>query len=246
MCEIFFELVVRYAGLFESALAFNGKLLQSREIMYAVAMNKYGAPLNRSIGFLYCTKIRMPRPGGHRSLPCIAHPSHKRFHCLIYQTMKTPHGLMIARYGSEEVWRHGTTMFRKIKWGETLWNVLLINSPYLFRLRGFFLIFVSTGLKTVFTWSPNWFPSDIKWENEKSPCRSGAQIQGLNARLNKPRLFHKPESREGPNCTSPQDGRYYFELPWLYIQCWASKKVIPCAAANTTEVHQPERVMFLS
>ena len=52
---------------------------------------------------------------------------HKRFHCLIYQTVTTPDGLMFYLYGPEVDLRQDMTLFRESGLGNVLKQVLVIN-----------------------------------------------------------------------------------------------------------------------
>lgn len=130
MCEIFYEMIERFVQSFGYALHLNGQLLRRRAEMYAESIRNAGAPLHRCVGFIDCTKVRMQRPGGHGSLQRSVYSGHKRMHCLIYQTLTTPDGLMFALYGPEEGRRHDITLYRHSEWEAILSECLHINGQY--------------------------------------------------------------------------------------------------------------------
>ena len=76
-------------------------MLADRAELYADSIKNAGAPLDSCIGFIDCTKIKMMRPGGHGSGQRRCNSCHKRMHCLIYQTLTTPNGLIFSLYGPE-------------------------------------------------------------------------------------------------------------------------------------------------
>lgn len=107
MSEIFYEVMeslVRERGnLLEN---FRAEMMEERAEMYAKAIHEQGAPLSNCVGFSDCTKIAMCRPGGRGSLQRTVYSGHKRFHCLIYQTITTPDGLLF--YLMAPKWEDGT------------------------------------------------------------------------------------------------------------------------------------------
>ena len=87
-------------------------LLQSGAARYASAIEQCGAPLDSCIGFIYCTKIKMNRLGGHGSNQRACYSGHKRMYCLVYQTITTPDGLIFSLYGPQVGRRHDLTLLR--------------------------------------------------------------------------------------------------------------------------------------
>lgn len=130
LSEVFWEVTELFHGKFEHALELRSDLLRQRASVYAKAIEDYGAPLDKCVGFIDCTKIKMQRPGGSSQNQRCVYSGHKRFHCLIYQTMTTPDGLVFALYGPEEGRRHDLTLLRKSGWNERLQEALLIDGEY--------------------------------------------------------------------------------------------------------------------
>lgn len=95
--------------------------------MYATAVKKKGAPLNECIGFIDCTKIQMCRPGGRGANQRSVHSGHKKMHCISYQTITTPDGLVFALWGPEVGRRHDLTLLRKSGWEVIFSENLILN-----------------------------------------------------------------------------------------------------------------------
>lgn len=142
MSEIMWEVVEGFVGKYGYALNMRGGLLRSKAKDYAKAIQDTGAPLPRCVGFIDCTKIRMCRPGGANAYQRAVYSGHKRIHCLVYQTVTTPDGLMFALYGPVEGRRHDLTLLRESGWndvwGESLfidgeWYYIYGDSAYLLR-----------------------------------------------------------------------------------------------------------------
>jgi len=73
---------------------FRSDLVQERAVQNAEAIANKGAPRQNCVGFVDCTKIRMCRPkGSTRQGACYS--GHKRVHCLTYQTVTAPDGLIV-------------------------------------------------------------------------------------------------------------------------------------------------------
>ena len=73
---------------------FRADLLGERAKQYAEAIHENEAPLDDCFGFFDGTGIFMVRPGGPSSSPGSCYRVHKRAHCLAYQTITTPDGLV--------------------------------------------------------------------------------------------------------------------------------------------------------
>lgn len=128
MSEVFYEVIESLVGEHGELLeTFRGELMKEREEMHAKAIHEEGAPLNNCVGFIDCTRIAMCRPGGRSVLQRSTYSGHKRIHCLIYQTITTPDGLMFYMYGPEVGRRHDMTLYRQSGIGDELAAVLLID-----------------------------------------------------------------------------------------------------------------------
>lgn len=112
--EVFREVVEGFieakGHLIES---FHSELMTERSQIYADAIQRKGAPLDNCIGFIDCTKVQISRPGGNSSLQRDCYSGHKRFHCLLNQSVTTPDGLMFHLYGPEIGRRHDMTLYRQ-------------------------------------------------------------------------------------------------------------------------------------
>lgn len=132
MSEVMWEVVSLFIEKFGYALEMRGQFLKSRAKDYAKAIRDAGAPLDRCVGFIDCTRIRMCRPGGHNSYQRAVYSGHKRVHCLIYQTVTTPDGLMFSLYGPMEGRRHDMTLLRESNWNEVLSQCLFIDGEWFY------------------------------------------------------------------------------------------------------------------
>lgn len=90
-------------------------------------MHQEGYPLDRCVGFIDCTKIKMCRPGGHPSFQYAVYSGHKRIPSLIYRSTSTPKGIMFTLLGPDAGNRLDLTLYYNIGWGEILENALFIN-----------------------------------------------------------------------------------------------------------------------
>lgn len=69
----------------------------------------------------------MARPGGPGSNQRACYSGHKRMHCLIYQTIRTPDGLIFSLYGPEVGQRHDLSLLRNSGVADSLASCLLIE-----------------------------------------------------------------------------------------------------------------------
>lgn len=127
LSEVFWETIERFTKSNSYLLDLRTNLLRQRAKIYAEAIKYKGAPLHQCIGFIDCTKIRMCRPGGHGTNQRSVYSGHKRMHCLSYQTLTTPDGLIFALWGPEVGRRHDLTLLRKSGWEEIFSESLLID-----------------------------------------------------------------------------------------------------------------------
>ena len=91
---------------------FQKELIAERASYYRSAISNKGSPLSNCVGFIDCTKIKLTRPGGASVHQQSVYSGHKRQHCLIYQTISTPDGLIFHMYGPEVGRRHDLTILR--------------------------------------------------------------------------------------------------------------------------------------
>lgn len=120
LSEVFWEMVQALVDKLGWKLDLDGAQLRLRADMYADSIRSAGAPLHDCVGFIDCTKIRMQRPGGTGANQRACYSGHKRVHCLIYQTLSTPDGLVFALHGPVEGRRHDLTLFRSSGWNTVL------------------------------------------------------------------------------------------------------------------------------
>ena len=102
-------------------------LLVRREEMYAESIHRAGAPLDSCVGFIDSSKIQMSRPSGHSSLQRSCYSGHKRFHCLMYQTVTTPDGRILHLYGPEVGRPHDLTLLRESRLQDLLQVCFILN-----------------------------------------------------------------------------------------------------------------------
>lgn len=109
-------------------LDLNAELLRERAALYSSAIIREGAPLEDCVGFIDCTKVRISMPGGPNMNQRACYSGHKRFHCLSYQTLTTPDGLIFALYGPVVGRRYDLTLLLKGVWNETLQHSLITDN----------------------------------------------------------------------------------------------------------------------
>lgn len=102
-------------------------LLQENSIKYARSIYDKGEPLDKCIGFIDVTKIKMCRLSGENRYQRSCYSGHKRVHGLTYQTITTPDGLVFALWGPEVGRRYDLTLLRKSGWKAVLEDGLLIQ-----------------------------------------------------------------------------------------------------------------------
>lgn len=74
-------------------------LIAERGMLYADEIHKEGSTLKNCLGFIHCIKIAMERPSGPSVLQRNEYFGHKRIQCLVYQTIKSPYGIIFHIYG---------------------------------------------------------------------------------------------------------------------------------------------------
>eukprot|EP00171_Calliarthron_tuberculosum_P002822 IDg2822t1 len=128
LSEVFWEMVELLNSKCANRLELRAPFLVSRASIYANAIKNAGAPVQDCIGFIDCTKIRMQRPGGSNTNQRACYSGHKRFHCLNYQSLSTPDGLIFALYGPSVGRRHDLTLLRNSGWESLLQASLNIEN----------------------------------------------------------------------------------------------------------------------
>ena len=142
LSEIFWETVESFVSNHGHLVTeFKTALMRDRAQVYADSVSEKGAPLDKCVGFMDCTKIRMERPGGENSMQRSCYSGHKRMPCLIYQTITTPDGLIFSLYGPEVGRRHDITVLRSSGVSEILQDCLQIDGEqfYIFADKAYIL-----------------------------------------------------------------------------------------------------------
>lgn len=128
LSEVFWEII---EAIIESKVhllkTFCPSQMDSNAAKHASSVHEKGAPLDNRVGFVDCTKIQMCRTGGRTIMQRSCYSGQKRFHCLIYQSMTTPDGLMYYLYGLEVGRRHDMTLYRDSGLDVVLQNALLMD-----------------------------------------------------------------------------------------------------------------------
>lgn len=127
LSEIYWEHIELVNETYGHVLNLRPGLLRERAERYADVLVENDSPLDSCVGFIDCTKIRICRPGGHNRNQRAVFSGHKRMHCLIYQTISTPDGLMFSLFGPLEGRRHDLTLLRQSDWEQILSNTLTID-----------------------------------------------------------------------------------------------------------------------
>lgn len=110
-------------------------LLVSGAELYGESIKNTGDPLDSFVGFIDRTKIQMLRPGGHGSIQRSCYYGHKRFYCMIHQTVTTPDGAILNLYGPVVGRRPEITLLRDSKLQDRLQACFKIDDRqfYLYR-----------------------------------------------------------------------------------------------------------------
>ena len=102
LSEVFYEsihsIVTKYGHL---VTKFRILLMKRRASVYAEAVHFSGGMMTNFVGFIDGNKIRIARPSGNMYQKSV-YSGHKRIHCLSYQTIATPGGLIFHIYGRIE------------------------------------------------------------------------------------------------------------------------------------------------
>lgn len=119
--------------------------------MYMECVNSKGAPLDRCVGFIDYTKIRIERPGVINANQRSCYSGHKIISFLRYQTGSTSDKLLFSLYSSEVRRRYDPTLLRECELGEALQDGLIIElehnyvvGDYAYVLRLWFQVYFSS------------------------------------------------------------------------------------------------------
>ena len=95
---------------------------------YCKAIEEKGCLMEGCWGFIDGSKVKICRAGGHNLIQRAAHSGHKRVHCLNFQTITAPDGIILRAYGPLEGRRHDSTLYRKSGIDGSFGSALLINN----------------------------------------------------------------------------------------------------------------------
>lgn len=115
-------------------------LLQSRAEYNAKDMHDTRALIDKYVGFIDFSKIRMARPDENGRLQRGWYSGNKRMYCLIYKKTITPDGLILSQYVSEVGNRHEMTLLRSSGLEQTLQHILVIEGShyYIYSAEAYF------------------------------------------------------------------------------------------------------------
>ena len=109
-------------------LKLQGELLHSRANKYAQTSSYAVSPFTDCVGFIDCTRIRMKRPEGGNAIQRSCFSGRRRIHCLIYQTLMAPDGLLFAMHGPLVRRRHDSTLLKQSNWEIILGECMLVDN----------------------------------------------------------------------------------------------------------------------
>lgn len=114
LSEIFWEVsMVFYKKLGKLVTSFRADLMKERAEVYAECIFMRSDALPKCVGFMDGTKVRIARPGGRSIVQRSCYSGHKRIHCLVFQTITTPDGLIFHLYGPVEGRRPDAYLYRE-------------------------------------------------------------------------------------------------------------------------------------
>lgn len=128
LCDVYWEVVKSPIEKQRHLLTtFRQSLVHDPAAKCARAAKEVGLPLSNCFGFIDYTKVQMYRPEGSGRDQRACYSGHKRFHCLVYQTITTSDGLISNMYGPEVGRQHDLTLYRKSGLNRALQEALLID-----------------------------------------------------------------------------------------------------------------------
>eukprot|EP00171_Calliarthron_tuberculosum_P001560 IDg1560t1 len=129
LSEVFYECAwSMHDGYASAVTTFQTDLMKERAHLYAQSITASGGLLDNCVGFIDGTNIKMSRPGGAGTLQRSTYSGHKRIHCLSYQTVSTPDGLIFHLYGPVEGRQPDKYIYRKSNLDAALQDALCIDN----------------------------------------------------------------------------------------------------------------------
>lgn len=125
-CELLEALRFKIDNLFCSLRV---DFLHHSAVQYAQIFAGKGSPLLNCVGFLYCPKTVVWRPGMPTSNQNSCYSKNKRSHCLVCQTITIRHNLLQYRYVLEKDRRYDMTPYSKSNRKEFVQDDLVIKWP---------------------------------------------------------------------------------------------------------------------
>ncbi len=95
--------------------------------MYVEAVTKSGGPLDNGIGFIDGTKIQIAPPSGNAQKRSV-YSGHKRMHCLSFQTVTTPDGLIFHMFGPIEGGQPDAYLYRATRLEDVSQDALKVGN----------------------------------------------------------------------------------------------------------------------
>ena len=95
--------------------------------LYEERISAKGCLMEGCVGFIDGPKLHMSRPGGQNLIQRAAYSGHKRFHCLNFQTITAPDGIILHLFGPLEGRRHDSTLYRSSGIDRGLGEILMAN-----------------------------------------------------------------------------------------------------------------------
>lgn len=106
---------------------FRGDILQVRCSLYASSIVETGGYLYSCVSFIDGTKISLCRPRCLCTNQCASYSGHKRHHCLGYQTVPAPYGLILYILGPTEGREPDCVIYSRTGINDFLWDNLVIK-----------------------------------------------------------------------------------------------------------------------
>lgn len=94
--------------------------MRARGGTFARCIHKAGGALKGRVGFMDGSKICMAHPCGMNTVQHSCYSYRKKFHCLVYQTITTPDGLIFHMIGPVESQKPDAYLYRASKIDENL------------------------------------------------------------------------------------------------------------------------------
>ncbi len=100
--------------------------MRQKASIYAEEFHASGGALAKYVGFIDGSEIRIARSGGNVHQRAV-YSGHKRMHCLSYQTITTPDGLIFHIYVPIEGTQQGAYLYRSCGLDTVLRDALKVN-----------------------------------------------------------------------------------------------------------------------